>query len=65
VAVPADSSPITRHELRTYLVDQGMTDWHIPTQLTYVPSLSPHNNGKVSKELLRRWLRGEAELVDE
>jgi cyclohexanecarboxylate-CoA ligase len=64
VIVAAGSSPITLSELRQYLVDQGMTDWHLPSRLAHVPSLPRNNNGKVRKELLRRWLHGEAELTD-
>jgi len=65
VIVSAGSPAITLHELRTYLLDQGMTDWYIPSELAHVPSLPRNNNGKVRKELLRRWLQGEAELTDE
>jgi cyclohexanecarboxylate-CoA ligase len=65
VIVSAGSPAITLHELRTYLLDQGMTDRYIPSKLAHVPSLPRNNNGKVRKELLRRWLQGEAELTDE
>lgn len=42
-----------------------MTDRYIPSELAHVPSLPRNNNGKVRKELLRRWLQGDAELTDE
>jgi cyclohexanecarboxylate-CoA ligase len=65
VIVAAGSPPITLHELRDYLLDQGMTDWHLPSRLAHVSSLPRNNMGKVRKELLRRWLNGDAELTDE
>ena len=65
VIVSAGSPAITLPELRTYLLDHGMTDWYIPSRLRHVPSLPRNNNGKVRKDLLRRWLQGDAELTDE
>jgi cyclohexanecarboxylate-CoA ligase len=65
VIVSTGSPGITLPELRTYLLDHGMTEWYIPSKLAHVPSLPRNNNGKVRKELLRRWLQGEAELTDE
>ncbi|GAA3105131.1 cyclohexanecarboxylate-CoA ligase [Pseudonocardia yunnanensis] len=63
VVVPATSPPVTLDELRKYLSDQGMTEWYLPSRLELVATL-PRNNGKVRKELLRRWVRGEAALAD-
>jgi cyclohexanecarboxylate-CoA ligase len=65
VIVSTGFPAITLHELRAYLLDQGMTERYIPAKLAHVPSLPHNNNGKVRKELLRRWLQGEAELSDE
>jgi cyclohexanecarboxylate-CoA ligase len=39
-----------------------MTGWYQPTRLEVVPALPRNATGKVRKELLRRWLRGETEL---
>jgi cyclohexanecarboxylate-CoA ligase len=60
VVVPATESPVTLDELRTYLTDEGMTEWYLPNRVEYVESLPRNANGKVRKELLRRWLTGEA-----
>jgi cyclohexanecarboxylate-CoA ligase len=65
VVVPATEPPVTLDELRKYLTDEGMTEWHLPTQLEYVERLPRNENGKVRKELLRRWVRGEASLTAE
>lgn len=62
---PAASPPVTLDELRKYLIHQGMTGWYLPSRLEHVPALPRNNNGKVRKELLRRWLRGEADLREE
>jgi cyclohexanecarboxylate-CoA ligase len=64
VVTPATTPPVTLDELRTYLLDQGMTDWYLPSRLEHVTELPRNNTGKVRKELLRRWLQGEAELSD-
>jgi cyclohexanecarboxylate-CoA ligase len=41
----------------------GMTELYLPSRLEVLPDLPRHSLGKVRKELLRRWLRGEAELT--
>ena len=65
VVVPDTDPPVTLHELRTYLTDEGMTEWYLPSRLEYVGKLPRNSNGKVRKELLRRWLVGEAPLTGE
>ena len=65
VIVPATEPPVTLDELRKYLTDQGMTEWYLPTRVEYVETLPRNGNGKVRKELLRRWLMGEASLTSE
>jgi acyl-coenzyme A synthetase/AMP-(fatty) acid ligase len=40
-----------------------MTEWYLPTRLEYVEALPRNDNGKVRKELLRRWLVGQASLT--
>jgi cyclohexanecarboxylate-CoA ligase len=65
VLVPATVPPVTLDELRKYLTDQGMTEWYLPTRVEYVGRLPRNGNGKVRKELLRRWLVGEAPLTSE
>jgi hypothetical protein len=37
-----------------------MTEYYLPTRLEYVERLPCNGNGKARKELLRRWLAGEA-----
>jgi len=64
VIVPATSPPVTLDELCEYLGDQGMTRWYLPSRLALVETLPRNTNGKVCKELLRRWLRGEAALTE-
>jgi cyclohexanecarboxylate-CoA ligase len=64
VVVPATAPPVTLDELRKYLGEQGMTQWYLPSRLEYVDTQPRNNNGKVRKELLRRWLRGEAALTE-
>ena len=59
VIVAATTPPITLDELRHYLTSQGMTEWYLPTRLEYVDTLPRNDNGKVRKELLRRWLAGQ------
>ena len=39
-----------------------MTERYLPTRLEYDESLPRNDNGKVHKELLWRWLVGEASL---
>ena len=55
----ATSTPVTLDHLRTYLLDKGMTEWYLPRGVELVPALPRNSNGKVRKELLRRWLRNE------
>jgi cyclohexanecarboxylate-CoA ligase len=61
VISPATAPSVTLEELRTYLLDQGMTEWYLPSRLEYAESLPRNDSGKVRKELLRRWLQGEAD----
>ena len=63
VLVPASAPPITLDELRLPR-QSGMTECHMPTRVEYVESLPRNGNGKVRKELLRRWLVGRASLLD-
>ena len=63
VIVPETEPPIILDELRKYLTDQGSTEWYLPTRVEYVEALPRNDNGKVRKELLRRWLVGEASLT--
>lgn len=65
VLVPATAPPVTLDELRKYLTDEGMTEWYLPTRVEYVERLPRNGSGKVRKELLRRWLAGEASLTDD
>ncbi|WP_433555240.1 hypothetical protein ACQPWY_21845 [Pseudonocardia xinjiangensis] len=39
-----------------------MTSWYQPSRVEPLAALPRNETGKVLKELLRRWLRGEAEL---
>jgi cyclohexanecarboxylate-CoA ligase len=64
VVVPTGTTPVTLDELRGYLGSLGMTDWYWPTRLECVDALPRNGMGKVLKELLRRWLKGEASLTD-
>jgi cyclohexanecarboxylate-CoA ligase len=64
VLVPATEPPITLDELREYLTDAGMTEWYLPARVEYVEALWRNDNGKVPKELLRRWLRNEADISE-
>ncbi|MCH6170024.1 AMP-binding protein [Pseudonocardia alaniniphila] len=61
---PATTPPVGLEELRVYLSDQRMTDFYLPSRLELLPQLPRNTIGKVRKELLRRWLRGEADLTD-
>jgi non-ribosomal peptide synthetase component E (peptide arylation enzyme) len=65
VIVAETEPPIILDELCKYLSDEGMTEWYLPTRLEYVERLPRNSNGKVRKELLRRWLVvGEVSLTD-
>jgi cyclohexanecarboxylate-CoA ligase len=64
VIAPTTTPPVTLDELCEYLGDQGMTQLYLPSRLEYVETLPRNTNGKVRKELLRRWLRGEAALTE-
>jgi cyclohexanecarboxylate-CoA ligase len=65
VVVPANTPAVTLDELRRHLEGLGMTDWYLPTRLECVDALPRNGTGKVRKELLRRWLKGEASLTDQ
>jgi cyclohexanecarboxylate-CoA ligase len=65
IVVPANTPPVTLDELRRYLGGLGMTDWYLPTRLECVDALPRNGTGNVRKELLRRWLKGEASLTDQ
>jgi non-ribosomal peptide synthetase component E (peptide arylation enzyme) len=52
------------HEPAMDLDDLGMTRWHHPSRVEVLPALPRNPAGKVRKELLRRWLRGETTLPD-
>ncbi|MFG1932159.1 AMP-binding protein [Mycobacterium sp. NPDC048908] len=64
VVVPTGMPRVTLDELRRHLDGLGMTDWYLPSRLECVDALPRNSTGKVRKELLRRWLRGEADLSD-
>jgi cyclohexanecarboxylate-CoA ligase len=64
VLVPATVPPITLDELRLHLASQGINEWHLPTRLAYVETLPRSGDGKVRKELLRRWLLSRVTLLD-
>lgn len=64
VVVPR-SAPPTLADLRNHLDALNMTEWYQPSRLELVRQLPRNSGGKVEKELLRRWLRGEAELPGE
>jgi cyclohexanecarboxylate-CoA ligase len=61
-AVVVARAALTLEHVRAYLDVLDMTEWYQPTRLERVPVLPRTGTGKVQKELLRRWLRGEAEL---
>jgi cyclohexanecarboxylate-CoA ligase len=65
VVVPTNTPAVTLDELRQYLGGLGMTDWYMPSRLECVDALPRNGTGKVRKELLRRWLKGEASLTDQ
>jgi cyclohexanecarboxylate-CoA ligase len=62
VVVPQSVPPILA-ELRGYLTALGIAEWYQPSRLEVVASMPRNALGKVRKDLLRRWLRGEAELT--
>ena len=65
VLVPATSSLRSAStSCAKYLTDAGMTEWYLPARVEYVEALSRNDNGKVPKELLRRWLRNEADISE-
>ena len=47
-----------------FLSARGMTEWYQPSQLRVVTDLPRNATEKIRKELLRRWLRGEAQITD-
>jgi acyl-CoA synthetase (AMP-forming)/AMP-acid ligase II len=53
-----------REPFARYLDDLGMTRWRHPSRVEVLPALPRNPAGKVRKELLRRWLRGETTLPD-
>ena len=59
VVVARPGPPPTLDDLREYLRSRGMTEWYHPTRLEMVAGLPRNGLGKVRKELLRSWLRGE------
>jgi len=66
VVVPRSASaPPTLADLRDHLDAMKMTEWYQPSRLELVRELPRNSGGKVQKELLRRWLRGGAELPEE
>jgi cyclohexanecarboxylate-CoA ligase len=56
------TTPPSLPEVRAFLDEQAMTQWYQPSRVEPLPALPRNETGKVLKELLRRWLRGEAEL---
>ncbi|GAA1325311.1 hypothetical protein GCM10009610_58290 [Pseudonocardia xinjiangensis] len=64
VADPA-SAPPTLADLRHHLDALKMTEWYQPSRLELVRQLPRNSIGKVQKELLRRWVRGEGDLPEE
>jgi cyclohexanecarboxylate-CoA ligase len=60
---PATTPPVGLEDLRKYLSDQDMTDFYLPSRLELLPDLPRNTIGKVRKELLRSWLRGEADVT--
>jgi cyclohexanecarboxylate-CoA ligase len=61
VVVPRDAPP-TLADLREHPSGRKMTEWYQPRRLEVLRRLPRNDSGKVWKDLLRRWLRGEAEL---
>jgi cyclohexanecarboxylate-CoA ligase len=64
VVVPQGEPPALE-DLREHLSAQKMTEWYQPRRLEVLRRLPRNGAGKVQKDLLRRWVRGEAELPDE
>jgi cyclohexanecarboxylate-CoA ligase len=60
--VVARSEPPTMADLHEHLNSLKMTEWYRPSRLELIGELPRNSNGKVQKELLRRWLRGETDL---
>jgi cyclohexanecarboxylate-CoA ligase len=56
------TAPPTLADVRAYLDERGMTQWYQPSRVEPLHALPRNETGKVRKELLRRWLRGETEL---
>jgi cyclohexanecarboxylate-CoA ligase len=65
VVVPTNAPTITLDALRSYLTGVGMTNWYLPSRLECVEALPRNSTGKIRKELLRRWLQGQATLADD
>jgi cyclohexanecarboxylate-CoA ligase len=61
-AVIVSSAPPTMAEMQAYLTNAGMTEWYQPVRVEVVDKLPRNSAGKVRKDLLRRWLRGEESL---
>lgn len=57
--------PPTIGDLRAYLTKQGMTEWYQPARVAGLLALPRTYTGKVRKELLKRWLLGQADLAEE
>jgi cyclohexanecarboxylate-CoA ligase len=55
--------PLTLADLREHLNLLRMTEWYQPSRLELIGELPRNANGKVQKDLLRRWLRGETDLL--
>jgi cyclohexanecarboxylate-CoA ligase len=63
--IACEGTPPDLSEVRDYLQGIGMTEWYWPNRLEIVPRLPRNSFGKVRKELLKRWLQGEAELTED
>jgi cyclohexanecarboxylate-CoA ligase len=55
--IVASGPPPGLDELNAFLTARGMTDWCLPTQVTFVHALPRNATGKVLKHELRRGLR--------
>lgn len=62
VVVSHATPPPDVDDVRAFLTAKGMTDWYQPSRVEVVERLPRNSAGKVLKDLLRRWLRGEATL---
>jgi len=60
--ITTSSTAPTLAELRQHLDTLKMTEWYQPRRVEVLQRLPRNSSGKVQKELLRRWLRGEVEL---